>query len=336
MTSGPILQGEVSLLQYAIPTLADVLAARRAIAPHLPPTPFHKSELLSELLGCEAWLKMENMQPIRAFKIRGLIYVVSQLSAEERARGVCSASTGNHGQGLAYAGRIFGARVVIAAPVGSNPVKVAAMRALGAEVILVGKDFDAAREWVERYAREQGMRYVHSANEPGLIAGTGTISLEMMEQVPDMDAVIVPIGAGSGACGHCVAGKTLSPGLQVIGVQSEEAPAVWRAFHQRTLEPMDKMNTFAEGLATRVPFELTMHIMWERLDDFILVSDAELKRAMVTLIRTARILTEGAGAASTAAAFKLRDRLKGRKVGLVVSGGNVTVETLREVLNSEA
>ena len=315
-----------------LPTLVDVLAAQRVISRHLPPTPFQPAEALSALLGCEAWVKYENLQPVRAFKVRGGINLVSRLSPQEKAAGLITASTGNHGQSIAYAGRLFGVRVVVAAPERSNPAKVAAMRALGAEVVETGTDFDAAREWAEQTAAERGLRYVHSANEPDLIAGVGTISLEMLEQVPDLDVVIVPIGAGSGACGHCVAGKSINPKLQVIGVQAEGAPAVWRAFHSGKLEAGPPITSFAEGLATRVPFALPLRILRERLDDLVLVSDADLRAAMVILIRTTRMLAEGAGAASTAAAFRLRERLAGKKVGLVLSGGNVTVEGLRDVL----
>ncbi|MBI2940031.1 MAG: threonine/serine dehydratase [Chloroflexi bacterium] len=315
-----------------IPTLLDVFAARRAISPYLPPTPFQPAEALSALLGAEVWIKCENLQPVGAFKVRGGVNLVSRLGLEERARGLITASTGNHGQSIAYAGRLFGAHVVVGVPEGANPVKMAAMRALGAEVVEVGADFDEARAWVERTAAETGMRYVHPANEPLLIAGVATLSLEMIERVPDLEVVISPIGAGSGACGHCIAGKGLNPRLRVIGVQAEGAPAVWRAFHQGHMEPIDRIATFAEGLAARVPFELPLRILRERLDDLVLVSDQEIRAAMLTLIRTTRMLAEGAGAASTAAAFKLRDRLQGKRVGLVLSGGNVTVEGLREVL----
>lgn len=316
----------------SVPTLADVLAARRAIRPYLPPTPFQPAEALSAQLGAEVWIKYENLQPVRAFKVRGGVNLVSRLSPEERARGLITASTGNHGQSIAYAGRLFGVRVVVGAPVGANPLKLAAMRALGAEVVEVGQDFDAAREWVEQQAAATGMRYVHSANEPLLIAGVGTVSLEMLEQEPDLDVVIVPIGAGSGACGHCIAGKGLNPRLEVIGVQAAGAPSVWRAFHGHALAPLERVDTFAEGLQTRVPFELPVRILRERLDDLVLVTDDEIRRAMVTLIETTRMLAEGAGAASTAAAFQLRERLRGKKVGLVLSGGNVTPDQLRAVL----
>jgi threonine dehydratase len=315
-----------------IPTLLDVFAARRAIRPYLQPTPFQRIGPLSEEIGADVWLKLENVQPIRSFKVRGGINLVSNLSAEERARGLITASTGNHGQSLAYAGRLFGARVVVAVPERANPIKVAAMRALGAEVVETGPDFDAARAWVERTAAETGMRYVHAANEPLLIAGVATVSLEMLEQEPDLDVVIVPIGGGSGASGQCIAGKGLNPRLQVIGVQAAGAPAVWRAFHEGRLEPTETMDTFAEGLATRVPFELPLRVLRERLDDLILVTDDEMRAAMVKLIQATRMLAEPAGAASTAGAYKLRERLRGKKVGLVLTGANVTVEGLREAL----
>lgn len=316
----------------SIPTLVDVLKARQAISPYLAPTPFQKAETLSDQLGVEIWIKYENLQPIRAFKIRGGIYLLSQLSPAERSRGVITASTGNHGQSIAWAARLFATPAVIGVPEGSNPVKVAAMRGMGAEVVETGVDFDAARGWVEQTAIERGMRYVHSANEPMLIAGVGTMSLEMLEVVPDLDVIISPIGAGSGACGHCIAGKAINPHLEVIGVQAAGAPAVWRAFHEGTMEPTDRAATFAEGLAARVPFELPLRILRDRLDDLVLVSDDEIRQAMLTLIQTTRMLAEGAGAASTAAAIKLRDRLAGKKVGVVLSGGNITVEGLREVL----
>jgi threonine dehydratase len=317
-----------------IPTLLDVLDARRAIHPYLAPTPFQRSDSLSTRLGADVWIKYENVQPIRAFKIRGGLNLVSRMSPAERARGLITASTGNHGQSIAYAGRLFGARVVVGVPERSNPVKVAAMRALGAEVVETGPDFDAARLWAERTAAESGLRYVHTANEPLLIAGVATMSLEMIEQEPDLDVVISPLGGGSGACGQCIAGKSLNPKLQVIAVQAAGAPAVWHAFHEGRLDPLERIDTFAEGLATRVAFELPLRILRERLDDLILVTDQELREAMVTLIRETRTLAEAAGAASTAGAFKLQERLRGKKVGLVLSGANVTVEGLREVLES--
>ena len=313
------------------PTFTDVLAARRRIAPYLRPTPLYSYEALSERVGTEVWVKLENHQPIGAFKVRGGVNLVAQLLPEERERGVISASTGNHGQSIAYAGRLFGAPVIICVPEGANPVKVASMRGLGAEIVVHGRDFDEAREHCAQLAREHGYRYIHSGNEPDLIAGVATSALEILESEPSIDVIVVPIGGGSGAAGACLSAKAVRSGIEVIGVQSDAAPAAFRSWQARSLVE-DRMETFAEGLATRVAFELPQRMLWEQLDDFILVSDDEIRTAMVALIETTRNLVEAAGAASLAGALRLRERLAGRRVALVCSGGNVSPAQLAEVL----
>ena len=314
-----------------LPTVHDVLSARRAIAPHLPRTPLLSVPALDRILGARVYVKCENVLPTGAFKIRGGLNLVGALSAEERRRGVITASTGNHGQSIAYAARIAGVRAVIAAPRGNNPLKLAAMRALGAEVVLEGRDFDEARAWVERTAREEGLRYIHSANEPLLIAGVGTAGLEVLEDLPETDVIIVPIGAGSGACGHCIVARALSPRVRVIGVQAEGANPVERSLREGRMVRLERMETFAEGIATRVPFALPMTLLRRDLDDVVLVSDEELRRAIVLLAEAARQTAEGAGAASTAAALRLGPRLRGKTVVLILSGGNITVDTLHEI-----
>ncbi len=319
-----------------LPTLQDVYAARRVIAPHLARTPLLHAPALGRLLGADVFVKCENTLPTGAFKVRGGINLVSRFSAEERRRAVITASTGNHGQSIAYAARLFGVRAIIGAPRGSNPLKVAAMRALGAEVVLEGRDFDEAREWVERTARDEGYRYVHSANEPLLIAGVGTISLELIEDLPHADVIVVPIGAGSGACGHCITAKALHPGVQVIGVQAEGAPSVERALREERMAGLDRMETFADGVATRVPFALPVTILRRHLDGIVLVSDEEMKQAILLLAEAVRQTAEGAGAASTAAALRLGDRLRGKTVALILSGGNITLETLGEIYGDRA
>ena len=311
------------------PTLQDVLRARAVIRRYLQPTPLLNPPAACEHLGCDVYLKCENLQPIGAFKIRGGIYLMSRLSPEERARGVVTASTGNHGQSIAYAARLFGARALVYAPEGANPDKVMAMRRFGAEVVLAGRDFDEARLAAEERAARDGLRYIHSANEPDLIAGVGTYALEMIEEVPDLDTVIVPIGAGSGVCGTLTVMKTINPAIRVIGVQSEGMPAVYRSWREGRLVSLDAGTTFAEGLATRVAFELPLRIMSGRIDDIRLVSEEDLCRAIVDLLDTAHLVAEGAGAAAFAAAEQLRAELYGHKVGLIVSGGNITLDTLR-------
>ena len=314
-----------------IPTLVDVLDARRRIAPYLRPTPLYAYHGLSELVGADVWVKNENHQPIGAFKVRGGVNLISQLSAEERERGVVAASTGNHGQSVAYAARLFGVPAIVCVPEGANPVKVAAMQGLGARIVTHGRDFDEARVHSVQLAADGGHRYIHSGDEPLLIAGVGTGTLEIVEEQPSIDVIIVPVGGGSGAAGACVAAKGVRPGIEVIGVQSASAPAAYRSWKGRELLE-DRMETFAEGLATRVAFELPQRIMWQQLDDFVLVSDDEIRAAIVALMETTRNLVEAAGAASLAAALSLRERLAGRRVAIVCSGGNISPAQLADVL----
>ena len=314
-----------------VPTFNDVLAARERISPYLQPTALHRYPALDALGGTETWVKHENHLPICAFKIRGGINLVSQLSDDERRRGVITASTGNHGQSIAYAARLFGVRAIICVPEGANPVKVASIRGLGAEIVIHGVDFDAAREHCARLAEEHGYRYIHSGNEPHLIAGVGTYALEMLEKKSDIEVIIVPIGGGSGAAGTCIAAKAINPKIEVIGVQSAEAPAAYKSWKARQMLE-DRMGTFAEGLATRSAFELPQRILWETLDDFVLVSDAEIRPAVRLMIETTRNLTEPAGAAPLAAALQLKQRLNGKRVALILSGSNITPAQLREVL----
>jgi len=243
-----------------------------------------------------------------------------------------AASTGNHGQSLAWAGARFGVPVTIFVPEGSNPIKVASMRALGATIVEHGKDYDDARAECERRAAATGVRYVHSGNEPYLIAGVATAALEVLEAWPEVDVLIVPIGGGSGAAGASSVAKAIDPRCEVIGVQSEGAPAAYLSWREGTPVSRDAVHTFADGLATRTPFELPQRILRQHLDDFLLVSDDELRRAMRVLLLEAHVVAEGAGAASTAAAWKLRERLRGKRVALWVSGANATAASIEAAL----
>jgi threonine dehydratase len=319
-------------MDWQVPTLADVLEARRRISPHLRPTPLYGYATLNELLDAEVFVKHENHQPVGAFKIRGGVNLVSQLNADERERGVIAASTGNHGQSLAYAARLFGVDATICLPENANPVKVASMRGLGAELVFHGRDYDEAREHCEQLARERGYRYVHSGNEPLLIAGVATETLEILEQQPQIDVIVVPVGGGSGAAGACIVTKAVNPAVRVIGVQSEAAPAAFRSWQERRLVD-DRMETFAEGLATRSAFELPQRMLWQWLDDFVLVSDDEIREAQALMIETTRNLVEAAGAAPLAAALRLREQLMPRRIALIASGGNASREQLLDVLS---
>jgi threonine dehydratase len=319
-------------MDWPIPTFADVLQARRRIRPHLGATPLYASPALSRLVGADVWVKHENHQPVGAFKVRGGVNLVSQLSAEERRVGVIAASTGNHGQSIAYAARLFGVRATICVPEEANPVKVEAMRDLGAEIIAHGRDYDEAREHCERLAADEGYRYIHSGNEPLLIAGVATETLEILEERPDVEMIIVPVGGGSGAAGACIAGKAIRADLRVIGVQSAAAPAAYRSWKARRLVE-DKMGTYAEGLATRTAFELPQRILWAQLDDFILVSDDEIREAQRAMIAKTRNLVEAAGAAPLAAALRLKEQVAGRTIALLCSGGNVSPQQLRALFD---
>jgi threonine dehydratase len=340
-TPGDNVQGITALPEIdelsgvRLPTMADVERAREVISAYLQPTPLLSSPSLDSRLGFSALVKCEHLQPIGAFKVRGGLFLMSQLSPEERARGVVTASTGNHGQAIAYAARDLGVPAIIWAPENANQLKVAAMRRMGAEVRLYGADFDTSREAAEDDAKARGATFVSNANDWRLIAGVATYTVEILEVAPDLDCLIVPIGGGSGLAGACLAGKSLKPNLRIIGVQAIGAPVVYESWRSGQLQQRERADTFAEGLATRVAFSLPAQILWRLLDDFRLVTDPEMRRSMLTLLETTRTLAEGAGAAALAAAYNMREELAGKKVGIVVSGGNVTLDALAETLAME-
>src|SRR5438477_2394259 len=314
------------------PTFTDVLDAARQIRPSLQPTPLRRYAALDRLVGAEMYVKHENHNPTGAFKVRGGINLVSRLSEDERRRGVIAASTGNHGQSVAYAARLFGVSAVICAPAVANPVKVESMQDLGAEVVLEGDRYDDSKRNAERLAQEHGYRYIHSGDEPLLIAGVGTHTLEVLEEQPQVDTIIVPIGGGSGAAGAATAAQAVNRDIQVIGVQSDQAPAAYLSWKSGELQESPN-RTRAEGLSTAAPFALPQRIMRRLLDDFVLVSDDEIDAATALMIEKTRTLVEAAGAAALAGALKVRDRLQGRKVALICSGGNISPAQLRVLLS---
>lgn len=314
------------------PTYADVTAAAQVVHAYLKPTPLYEWPALSRLLGCRYLLKHENHTPTTAFKVRGGIYLVSRLSDEQKRRGIIGCTTGNHGQSLAYAARLFGVRCALVVPVNANPDKVAAMRSLGAELIEHGHDFDEARVHCESICRQEGLRYVHSANEPDLIAGVGTYALEIFDELPQPDVILVPVGLGSGICGTALVAAARNAATRVIGVQSELAPAVTLSWRQGRPIETDTPGTFAEGMATRMPAEMTLAIMRRYVHDMVLVSDDELRESIRVLLRLTHNLAEGAGAASTAAAFRLREQLAGKTVVGVLSGGNLDLRELARIV----
>ena len=312
------------------PTLSDIYTARRYVYRHLTPTPLRRYAGINKLVGTEIWIKHENHNPTGSFKVRGGINLAARLSDSERKAGLFTASTGNHGQSIAYAAMIQDIKATIAVPVGANPSKVLSMQELGADVVFHGADFDTAREWITEQAHVKGGRFV-TPTETLLIEGVGTYAIEIIESLPQVDTIIVPVGAGSGICGTAIVAKSINKDIQVIGVQSAQAPAMQLSWSKgRMIEA--EMRTSAEGLATRVPFENTQSIMRELLDDFVLVEDSSLEEAVILLMKYTHNLVEEAGAASLAAALSMKAQLQNKNTVLILSGGNQSLDKLRTLL----
>ena len=319
---------------YTVPTMTEVLRARLVLRQYLAETPLVASRDLSTAIEAgDVFVKCENLQPTGAFKLRGGVYLMSQLSPHERSCGVVVASTGNHGQSIAYASRLFAAPCTVFAPESAERIKVQRMQQLGATVHIVGKDYDDARVACEAHAQQTGQRYIHSANEPDLIAGVATETLELLLAVPDLDVLYVPIGAGSGAAGACIVGRALRGShLYIVGVQSTGAPAVYESWRAGALLELPRKGTIAAGLDSRVAFELPLAILSRNVDAIVLVEDGEIIAGMRLLFETCRQVAEPAGAAAMAAAYKLRQQHQGRKVGIILSGGNVDQDMFRRAL----
>ncbi len=314
----------------SMPTIGDIYRARPHVYRHLRPPPLHQYSGLNDLVQAEIYLKHENHQPVGAFKVRGGLNLVAGLSQDQKRGGLFTASTGNHGQSIAFAARAHNIKATIAVPVGANPGKVAAMQGLGAEVLFHGNDFDTARQWIAEVAKEKSGTFVGPTDAP-LIHGVGTYGLEIIEDLPDVEVIIVPVGAGSGVCGTAIVAKTINPGIRVIGVQSAQAPTMQQSWQQgRPVE--GPMTTVAEGLATRISFANTQAIMARYLDDFVLVEDSALEEAVRLLLTHSHNLVEEAGAASLAAALQIKEQLQDKKVVLVVSGGNLSPERLSQII----
>jgi len=318
-------------MKYKWPSYQDILKAREIIQAYLPRTPLYSYPQLDELLGTKVYVKHENHLPTVSFKVRGGINLMHNLKPEERSKGVVTASTGNHALSIATAGRLFNVPVTIVMPEGANPVKVAAIRSLGPEIIFHGRIFEEAKDKADALAAERGARFIHPANEPHLIAGVASYAAEIIEDCPDLDMIIVPVGGGSGAAGCCLAKAELKPSVQVVGVQAEKAPAAYLSWKKRALVT-DKMETAAEGLQTQMGYALTQEIMQKFLADFILVSETEMSAAILAYLRLVRNISEEAGASPLAAALKIKDRLKGKTVALILSGSNISLERLRSIL----
>jgi threonine dehydratase len=313
------------------PSTADVARARKLVKQYLPRTPLVRSESLSVALDADVYLKREDTLPTGAFKVRGGVNLVGSLGAEFRDRGLLAASTGNHGQSIAWAGREFGVDVTIGVPEDANGDKVDAMERFGATVLRHGTDYDEAREHVEQRAVESGARYVHSGNEPALVAGVGTAGLEIVDDLPEVDRVFCPVGGGSAAAGYCLTVGELTD-ADIVAAQAAGAPAMHRAWAEDRLDAHDRVDTIAEGVATRVPFALTTGILRDGLADFRLVSEDAIRDAVARLFVDDRIVMEGACATGVAAALQMGETLAGETVVIPVSGRNIDREKLDEIL----
>ena len=318
-------------------TYEDVLAARDRIRAWMPATPLRRYQTLDDAVGhgIRIWVKHENHNITNAFKIRNALSTLTTLTEDEKRRGIVAATRGNHGQGLAYAGQLLGIPVVICVPEGNNPEKNAAIRGMGAELIEAGKDYDESLEVAEQVMMERNLRSVPSTNEKMVIAGAATITLEILEENPDLDAMVVSVGGGSQAVGAMTVSRHDRPEMKVYGVQAANAPAIHDAWHAGKPGTADSADTFADGLATRSTYEMTFGPLCEGLAGFVKVTEAEIAEALRLLLRTTHTLVEGAGAAGMAGLMHLRQKLAGKNVGIVISGGNIDQTTLRRVVNNE-
>ncbi len=315
----------------------DVLAARDRIRPHLPPTALRSYPPLDDELGrgIRVLVKHENQNPTNAFKARNALSVLTALGDEQRRRGVVAATRGNHGAGLAWAGRLLGIPVTICVPEGNNPEKNLMMTGFGAELIEVGRDYDESLLTAERLVAERGLTMVHSTNNEGVIAGAGTIALEMLEETRELDAMVIAVGGGSQAVGAMTVARELRPDLRIYGVQAAAASAIHDSWHAGEPLTRDSADTFADGLATRACYELTFDALRTGLAGFVTVTETEIADAIRVLLRTTHNLAEGAGAAGLAGLRKLAPELSGQRVGVILSGSNIDEQTLRHVLTRE-
>jgi threonine dehydratase len=315
----------------------DVLEAEKRIRPWLPETPFRNYAALDEAVGSgiRVWVKHENHNPTNSFKARNAMSVLSSLAEEDLERGVLAASRGNHGQGLAWAGALLGASVTVCVPVGNNPEKNEAMRGFGATVIEEGGDYDESAAVAERILREQGLRMVSATDEPLVIAGAATLTLEILRARPGIEAIVIAIGGGSQAVGAMTVAREIAPRVAVYGVQAERASAIHDSWHAGRPVLRDSADTFADGLATRQPYGLTFPLLVRGLAGFVTVSESEIADAVRLLLRTTHNLAEGAGAAGLAGLRRLAAELAGREVAVILSGGNMDAATLRRVLSRD-
>ena len=313
-----------------IPTIEDIKAAAARLDGHIGRTPMLRSGTLSEIAGAEVWLKFENLQYTASFKERGALNRLSQLDEMERSRGVIAMSAGNHAQGVAFHSRRLGIKATIVMPKATPFVKIDNTERLGAEVILFGETVDDAAEHAQELVEERGLTFIHPFDDAEIIAGQGTIGLEMLEAAPDLEVLIIPIGGGGLISGIATAARHQSPGIEIIGVEAELYPAVHQTLRGEPVRAGG--STVADGIAVKRPGSLTVELIRSLVDDIVLVRESDLERAILELLDIEKTVVEGAGAAGLAAVRAAPERFRGRKIGLVLSGGNIDSRLLSEVI----
>jgi threonine dehydratase len=312
-------------------SLTEIIKASKNVYQYLSPTALRYYQQLSEIIVAKVWLKHENHNPTCAFKVRGGINLLAQLTQRQKEAGLYTASTGNHGQSIAYASQVFQAKAVIYVPNNANPGKVAAMQSYGAQVVHFGDNFDQCRAAALEAANKNKGLFIGPTDEV-LINGVGSYGLEIINDLPEVDVIIVPVGAGSGICATSIVAKAINPKIKIIGVQSAQAPSQQLSWKSKQLIEAD-VNTIAEGVATGVPFINTQKIMWKNVDEFILVDDQDIVKANKILIETSHNLIEEASASTFAAALKIKSQLKDKNVVLVMSGGNISMHNLKRLID---
>jgi len=330
MTMSETLRASLARLPV---TLRDIEAAAGVLAGFVKDTSFDLSRTLSDITGASIWLKFENLQFTATFKERGALNRLASLSADERRRGVIAASAGNHAQGVAYHAACLSIPATIVVPLGTPTVKIENTRRHGAKVIEGGATLEEATTLATDHGRKERLTFIHPYDDPMIIAGQGTIALEMLASVPDLDVLIVPIGGGGLISGMAVAAKTLKPGIEIIGVQAALYPSMYNLTKGQQL-PM-RGDTLAEGIAVKAPGRITSEIVRALVDDIVLVTEQQIERALSLLITIEKTVTEGAGAAGLAAVLANEERFKGRALGLVLSGGNIDTRLLSSVLTRQ-
>lgn len=311
-------------------SLAASLGSREVLRNYLTPTPLRSYPGLDRLIGAEVFIKHENHNPTGTFKIRGSMNLMYQLKGTG-VKGVITYSTGNHGTSVAASAAMFGLQAVVVVPVGSNPLKCQSIKDAGAELIEYGKDFEEAGKHVETLVEERGLYFVHPANEAHLIAGIGSEFFEILEKVPDLDVMIIPIGAGSEAAAALTVLRQVRPEVEIIAVQAEAANAACLSWQKKEIVTAPN-TTFAGGVATGTAYDLPFSLYKDGLDDFVLLTEKELYEGIALSLHHTRNLAEGAGGACLRAAVKIRHRLSGKKVAVQMSGGNASGVELREAM----